>query len=477
MTGEHVPTLPVIDAALGRTVARGVAADAVDAEAARALRAARAAQRQRSQRRGERPEEQARYRRRRSGAPPLGVVRRGADVRGPTSAGASAAGPQPENRATRTSAWPIRMELDAFLNVVIFIPRGWMSGPLSNGRANTSVRASTALAPARMRGRAWHRCEAKRGPKTAAVRSLRGFSVGLPIELFDGGSTRHRGMPRAASRGRGHATCHSMCHPACNWPIGSDGHGDGTRAPPPARRSAPFNGARRHGRCSAASSTCLDAPSPARQLLCLRDCSNDRLPEPVQMRLVKRRIRPSTELSESGQRPSSSLGPYVRRAPSGAGWETCTWRCKGDGLEKLCVVKRLEPETPTTASAPPDSGARRRSRVVDGAIAQTLAVDEVDGEPSSCRSSSKGAPRRSFQPLRSGTSDVVPLAVHVVREVARALGMPSLTRGRRREMRARSPPSSPSRETSDFAPAPMSRRPQWAGPGAAGHASATCRSS
>lgn len=42
----------------------------------------------------------------------------------------------------------MRLELEAFLNVVIFIPRGWMSGPLSNGRAKRRAGVATRAAGA-----------------------------------------------------------------------------------------------------------------------------------------------------------------------------------------------------------------------------------------------------------------------------------------------------------------------------------------
>jgi hypothetical protein len=95
------------------------------------------------------------------------------------------------------------------------------------------------------------------------------------------------------------------------------------------------------------------------------------------------------------------------------------------GLEKLCVVKRLPPEDAGNG----DRVARFRreaeiaSRLSHGAIAQTLAVDEVEGEPFIVQEYLEG--RTVTQVLSAAQSAgqrmPIPLVVHIVREVARAL--------------------------------------------------------
>lgn len=95
------------------------------------------------------------------------------------------------------------------------------------------------------------------------------------------------------------------------------------------------------------------------------------------------------------------------------------------GMEKLCVVKRLIPETVKD----PDSLARFRReanlarRLAHGTIASTLEVGELEGEPFIVQEYLEG--RTITQALSAaqsaGVKMSIELAVHIVREVARAL--------------------------------------------------------
>src|SRR5436190_13118256 len=96
------------------------------------------------------------------------------------------------------------------------------------------------------------------------------------------------------------------------------------------------------------------------------------------------------------------------------------------GREKLCVIKRLTPDTVES-----EERLRRFQREAQiartlshGAIAQTLAVDDVDGEPFIAQEFIEG---RTITQLvasaRSVDDGSIPqeLSVHIVREIARAL--------------------------------------------------------
>lgn len=96
------------------------------------------------------------------------------------------------------------------------------------------------------------------------------------------------------------------------------------------------------------------------------------------------------------------------------------------GREKLCVIKRLTPDTLES----PDR-LRRFQREAEiartlahGAIAQTLAVDEVDGEPYIAQEFIEG---RNITQLVASARSVddgrIPreICIHIVREIARAL--------------------------------------------------------
>jgi eukaryotic-like serine/threonine-protein kinase len=93
------------------------------------------------------------------------------------------------------------------------------------------------------------------------------------------------------------------------------------------------------------------------------------------------------------------------------------------GLEKPCVVKRLAQH-----STPEDVERFRREanlarKLSHGAIAQTLAVDEIDGELVIAQEFLHGCSLSSLLAtcLRQREHVPLPLAVHIAREVARAL--------------------------------------------------------
>jgi len=121
------------------------------------------------------------------------------------------------------------------------------------------------------------------------------------------------------------------------------------------------------------------------------------------------------------------FGPYVLvRALGGGGMGNVFLGVYGTPeAEKLCVVKRLIPET----LADPERLARFRReadivrRLSHTAIAKTLAVDEVAGEPYIVQEFLEG--RTLTQVLATahgaGRSFPVAVAIHVVREVAGAL--------------------------------------------------------
>jgi serine/threonine-protein kinase len=93
------------------------------------------------------------------------------------------------------------------------------------------------------------------------------------------------------------------------------------------------------------------------------------------------------------------------------------------GMERPCVVKRLAQHSTS------DDGERFRReanlarKLSHGAIAQTLAVDEIDGEIVIAQEFLHGCSLSSLLAtcLRQKENLPTPLAVHVVREVARAL--------------------------------------------------------
>jgi Protein kinase domain len=121
-------------------------------------------------------------------------------------------------------------------------------------------------------------------------------------------------------------------------------------------------------------------------------------------------------------------GAYVLIRPLGGGGMGDVFLAlqSKPGREKLCVVKRL---IPNKLSDPDRVGRfRREAEIVrslaHGAIAQTLAVDELDGEPYIVQEFIEG---RNISQLvaasRSVDRGAIPpnLAIHIVREVSRAL--------------------------------------------------------
>jgi serine/threonine-protein kinase len=121
------------------------------------------------------------------------------------------------------------------------------------------------------------------------------------------------------------------------------------------------------------------------------------------------------------------LGAYVLVGPlGGGGMGNVYLALQGrPGLEKLCVVKRLLPEDAgnTERLARFRREAELARRLSHGAIAQTLAVDEVAGEPFIVQEFLEGrtVAQAVMAAQSAGTKMSVPLAVHLVREVARAL--------------------------------------------------------
>lgn len=95
------------------------------------------------------------------------------------------------------------------------------------------------------------------------------------------------------------------------------------------------------------------------------------------------------------------------------------------GLEKPCVVKRLLPDDAKDAEriARFRREAEIARRLSHGAIAQTLAVDEVEGEPFIVQEFLEGRTVTQVVATAQSTGQRMPLpvAVHIVREVARAL--------------------------------------------------------
>jgi eukaryotic-like serine/threonine-protein kinase len=103
------------------------------------------------------------------------------------------------------------------------------------------------------------------------------------------------------------------------------------------------------------------------------------------------------------------------------------------GRERLCVVKRLIP------GRRPDQESlerfRREAEIVrtlaHGAIAQTLAIDELDGEPCIVQEFIEGRNLAQLTSAARSIGEAIPhlLAIHIVREVARALAYAHRTAG------------------------------------------------
>jgi serine/threonine-protein kinase len=93
------------------------------------------------------------------------------------------------------------------------------------------------------------------------------------------------------------------------------------------------------------------------------------------------------------------------------------------GMERLCVVKRLAQHSTSEDSERFRREANLARKLSHGAIAQTLAVDEIDGEIVIAQEFLHGCSLSSLLAtcLRQKETLPVHLAIHVVREVARAL--------------------------------------------------------
>src|SRR5262245_52695522 len=121
------------------------------------------------------------------------------------------------------------------------------------------------------------------------------------------------------------------------------------------------------------------------------------------------------------------LGPYLLLRTSGAGGmgriELCL-RAGPDGVPTLCVLKRMHAELRS-----PEQEARFRReanialQLAHGAIAQTVGVEEIDGELVLLQEHVFGVDVRLLQTRLATAGERVPvaIAVHVVSEVARAL--------------------------------------------------------
>jgi serine/threonine-protein kinase len=121
-----------------------------------------------------------------------------------------------------------------------------------------------------------------------------------------------------------------------------------------------------------------------------------------------------------------SFGRYALLGFSGAGGMgrlDIALAAGGAGLTRLCVLKRMHPDLEE-----PDQEKRflREAKIAlglsHGAIAQTLDVDEVDGELCILQELVHGASLGEFE-RRAASREPLPLPItlHIVREVARAL--------------------------------------------------------
>ena len=121
------------------------------------------------------------------------------------------------------------------------------------------------------------------------------------------------------------------------------------------------------------------------------------------------------------------LGPYLLLRTSGAGGmgriDLCL-RAQPGGIAKLCVLKRMHAEL---RSREQDARFRREANIAlqlsHGAIAQTVGVEEIDGELLLLQELVHGVDVRLLETRLATAGERVPLAiaVHVVSEIARAL--------------------------------------------------------
>ena len=120
-------------------------------------------------------------------------------------------------------------------------------------------------------------------------------------------------------------------------------------------------------------------------------------------------------------------GAYVLIRPLGSGGMGSVFLALTGrpGMEKLCVIKRLNADTLSS----PDRLARFRREadivrtISHGAIAQTLAVDNFDGEPFIAQEFIEGRTLTQLVATALSSSESIPptVAVYITREVARAL--------------------------------------------------------
>jgi serine/threonine protein kinase len=120
------------------------------------------------------------------------------------------------------------------------------------------------------------------------------------------------------------------------------------------------------------------------------------------------------------------FGSYVLLQLSGAGGMgrvDVALSVRPRGMEKLCVVKRMHAQLRT---AEQDARFRREAGIAiglsHGAIAQTLDVEEIDGELCILQEFVHGTNLSQLEHRAASQEPLpIPLAVHVAREVARAL--------------------------------------------------------
>jgi Protein kinase domain len=119
------------------------------------------------------------------------------------------------------------------------------------------------------------------------------------------------------------------------------------------------------------------------------------------------------------------FGPYVLLRMLGAGGMGDVYLALAGkfGMERPCVVKRLAQHSTSEDGERFRREANLARKLSHGAIAQTLAVDEIDGELVIAQEFLHGCSLSGLLAtcLRQRENLPTPLAVHVVREVARAL--------------------------------------------------------
>jgi len=129
----------------------------------------------------------------------------------------------------------------------------------------------------------------------------------------------------------------------------------------------------------------------------------------------------------AGEGDFKHLGPYVLLRTSGAGGMgriELALRAQPGSIAKLCVLKRMHAEL---RSPEQDARFRREANIAlqlsHGAIAQTVGVEEIDGELVLLQELVHGVDLRLLGTRLASAGERVPLAVaiHIASEVARAL--------------------------------------------------------